>query len=547
MMKDDVRPIMPLSYKYFKQVTMSEKPSYSDLEKTVAALRAEMEKLKNDTLLHRIETGITSAEIREIKKAGDKYRELYENMSDWVYIHDMNGLFIENNFHFIRTLGYTPATLEGAGVKDLMPDKLKPGFDDYLKRIMENGKDSGLMKIVAADGSERVVEYNNVLVRNDGEAPYVQGLARDITARVEAEAALKKSEQKFRSILENIYEGYYEVDLAGNFTFVNRAICSILGYTEEELLGMNNRHYMDKENARKAFSAYNRILESGEPVGVIALELIRKDGRTRSVVSSVSLITSTGKKPVGFRGIARDVTDNKRLESDIRTFRKNASNAREVTILGLAKLSEYRDDDAGAHLERMREFAKILAQELAVHKKHKDYITDKYIEDIYLSSILHDIGKVGIPDAVLLKPGKLSIEEFEIIKEHSRLGGDAIREIESKIVGESFLSLAKEIAYYHHERWNGKGYPKGLKGEEIPLSARIVALADVYDALTSKRVYKEAFTHEEAIKIIVAERGRQFDPDVVDAFMARNKDFSAIRKKLEDREIESLDMKLCRA
>ncbi len=363
----------------------------------------------------------------------------------------------------------------------------------------------------------------------------------------EIQAALKRSEQKFGSILENIYEGYYEVDLAGNFTFVNRAICSILGYAEQELLGMNNRDYMDEHNAKKAFKAYHGILETGDPIGGIALNLNRKDGQTRNVVVSVSLISDTEKNPAGFRGIARDVTDNKRMESDIRMFRKNAGNAREVTILGLAKLSEYRDDDAGAHLERMRECTKILAQELSAHKKYKGYITEKYIEDIYLSSILHDIGKVGIPDAVLLKPGKLTIEEFEIIKGHSRLGGDALSEIESKIEGESFLTLAKEIAYYHHERWNGKGYPKGLSGDAIPLSARIVALADVYDALTSKRVYKEAFTHEESIKIIVSERGRQFDPDVVDAFMARNKDFSAIRKKLEDREIESLDMKLCRA
>ncbi len=413
-----------------RQVTMSAKPSYSDLQKTVATLQAETEKLKNELLLLKTEKGVSGSETQGVK---------------------------------------------------------------------------------------------------------------------EAEEALKRSEQKFRSILENIYEGYYEVDLAGNFTFVNRTICSILGYTEQELLGMNNRDYMDEHNARKAFKAYNGILESGEPSGVIALNLTRKDGQIRHVVVSVSLISDGDKNPAGFRGIARDVTDNKRLESDIRTFRKNASNAREVTILGLAKLSEYRDDDAGAHLERMREFTRILAQELSAHKKYKGYITEKYIEDIYLSSILHDIGKVGIPDAVLLKPGKLTPEEFEIIKAHSQLGGDALSEIESKIEGESFLTLAKEIAYYHHERWNGKGYPKGLAGDDIPLSARIVALADVYDALTSKRVYKSAFTHEEAIKIIVSERGRQFDPDVVDAFMARNKDFSAIRKKLEDREIESLDMKLCRA
>ncbi len=341
---------------------------------------------------------------------------------------------------------------------------------------------------------------------------------------------------KLRAILENICEGYYEVDIAGNFTFVNQAICLILGYTEAELLGMNNRNYMDKDNARKVFDVYHSILESRTPRDGIEFDLLRKNGETRSVVSSVGLILSSQEKPLGFRGIARDVTDRNRLENDLKTLMKNTKNAREVTILGLAKLSEYRDNDAGAHLERMREFTRILAQELSVHTKFKGYITEKYIEDIYISSILHDIGKVGIPDAVLLKPGKLTLEEFEIIKEHSRLGGDALSEIEAKIDGESFLSLAKEIAYYHHERWNGKGYPRGLKGDAIPLSARIVALADVYDALTSKRVYKEAFSHDEAIKIIVSERGRQFDPDVVDAFMARNKDFLAIRKKIDDPE-----------
>jgi response regulator RpfG family c-di-GMP phosphodiesterase len=286
------------------------------------------------------------------------------------------------------------------------------------------------------------------------------------------------------------------------------------------------------------------VFNTGEAVEGIEFDLKRKDGQIRSIVTSVTLIYSDEKKPVGYRGIARDVTERTKLENDIAVYRRKTQNAKEVTIMGLAKLSEYRDNDAGSHLERIREFSKIIAQELSGHKKYYGYITPKYVDDIYQSSILHDIGKVGIPDAVLLKPGKLSPEEFDIIKEHSRLGGDALSEIESKIDGESFLTLAKEIAYHHHERWNGKGYPNGLKGDEIPLSARIVALADVYDALTSKRVYKEAFSHEDAIKIIVAERGKQFDPDVVDGFMARNKDFFQIRHVLNQRDAESLGIKI---
>ena len=159
---------------------------------------------------------------------------------------------------------------------------------------------------------------------------------------------------------------------------------------------------------------------------------------------------------------------------------------------------------------------------------YKDYITEKYIDDIYQSSILHDIGKVGIQDSVLLKPGKLNPEEFDIIKRHTVLGGDALAEIESQIGGRSFLILGKEIAYYHHEKWDGTGYPDGLKGEDIPLSARMVAIADVYDALTTKRFYKEAFTHEKSREIIVGLKGSHFDPDVVDAFLANEKNFSRI-------------------
>ena len=204
---------------------------------------------------------------------------------------------------------------------------------------------------------------------------------------------------------------------------------------------------------------------------------------------------------------------------------QQVENARLITILALAKLAEYRDDETGFHLERIREYTKIIAEEMATMPKYVGYITPDYIEDLFQSSILHDIGKVGIPDAILLKPGKLTPEEFEKIKEHSMLGGDVLTDIEARINTRTFLTLGKEIAYYHHEKWNGKGYPKGLKGDDIPLSARIVSLADVYDALTSKRIYKEAMPHNKAKEIIVLEKKRSFDADVVDSFLARESDF----------------------
>jgi len=220
----------------------------------------------------------------------------------------------------------------------------------------------------------------------------------------------------------------------------------------------------------------------------------------------------------------------------------NVAKARTATILGLAKLAENRDNDTGAHLERIREYVKILTIELSNHPQYQSYITNKYVEDIFQSSILHDIGKVGIPDSILLKKGKLTASEYRIIKQHTIIGGNAIKSVESHVKEESFLTLGKEIAYFHHEKWDGSGYPKGLKGTKIPLSARIVALADVYDALTSKRPYKEAMTHDTAEKIIIEGKSIHFDPDLVEAFMVHAHEFDKIRKRLQENRLPKYEL-----
>jgi len=349
-----------------------------------------------------------------------------------------------------------------------------------------------------------------------------------INERRKAKEALMASEKKYRNILESIEEGYAEVDLKGNFTFFNDSVSRILGYSIDELMGMNNRKFTKPESARKLYKEFNKVYKTGKTSGVIENEVINKDGGVKYTEIVVSLIRNKDGMPTGFRGIARDVTERLKAEKERRELENKLHNARAATILGLAKLSEYRDKGTGAHLERIREYAKIIAREMAGLSVYKDYITEKYIDDIYQSSILHDIGKVGIQDSVLLKPGKLNPKEFDIIKQHTVLGGDALADIESQIGERSFLILGKEIAYYHHEKWDGTGYPDGLKGKEIPLSARVVAIADVYDALTTKRFYKEAFTHEKSREIIISLKGSHFDPDVVDAFLVNEKNFSRI-------------------
>ena len=361
-----------------------------------------------------------------------------------------------------------------------------------------------------------------------------------INKRKEAEQALKESEEKYRTILESMEEGYYEVDFDGKFTFVNDSMSSILGYPKKDILTIDYRHFMNEKNIRIVEDTFNTCRKSGDPVKAFDCEFNR-DGMVLFIEASVSLLNNGRDEPNGYRGIVRDRTEKKKLEMDLIESYKKLQNARAATILGLAKLAEYRDEGTGAHLERIREYAKRLAEEMAKNSRYKTIVTQDYIEDIFQSSILHDIGKVGIPDAILLKPGRLTDEEFEVIKRHTTMGGDAIGIIESRIKERSFLFMGKEIAYNHHEKWDGSGYPRGMKGEEIPLSARIIALADVYDALTSKRFYKEAYTHERSKDIIVDLKGSHFDPEIVEAFLILQAEFDTIRGEKFKEELELID------
>lgn len=204
------------------------------------------------------------------------------------------------------------------------------------------------------------------------------------------------------------------------------------------------------------------------------------------------------------------------------------SEVQSVMIETLGTLAEYRDPETGGHIKRTQNYVKALAIQLRKNQKYENLLSDENIELIYLSVPLHDIGKVGIRDDILLKPGKLTDEEFEIMKMHTVFGHETLKLAERKLKNNNFLRFANEVAYTHQEKWNGTGYPRGLKGEEIPLIGRIMALADVYDALISKRVYKRAMTHEEAKEIIIEGKNSHFDPDIVEAFLAVEETFKNI-------------------
>jgi putative two-component system response regulator len=208
--------------------------------------------------------------------------------------------------------------------------------------------------------------------------------------------------------------------------------------------------------------------------------------------------------------------------------------SRDLTIFALAKLAESRDPESGAHLERMREYCRLLAEELSRTPRFRDELDGDLIELLYLTTPLHDIGKVGIPDQVLLKPGRLTPDEFAIMQQHTLIGARTLEAVVSLNPDAQYLQIARDIALTHHERFDGKGYPHGLRGEQIPLCGRITAIADVYDALTSKRVYKPAFSHETAVQLIREGSGTQFDPLLVDAFLHLQDDFQLVRARYDD-------------
>ena len=205
---------------------------------------------------------------------------------------------------------------------------------------------------------------------------------------------------------------------------------------------------------------------------------------------------------------------------------------RELALFALAKLAESRDNETGAHLERVREYSRTIAHALLDREGYAGVVDADFVRNIYLTSPLHDIGKVGIPDSILLKPARLSDREFEIMKQHTTIGAATLDAVLQANPGVEFLRMSRDIALTHHEQWSGKGYPNGLSSEDIPLAGRIVALADVYDALTSRRVYKAAFPHETARSIIIEGRAEHFDPALVDVFLELETAFEDIRRRL---------------
>ncbi len=342
---------------------------------------------------------------------------------------------------------------------------------------------------------------------------------------------IEESELRYKKLYDNILDPVILLDHDGTILMANPHFYNFLKKRREDVAGMSFFDFVDDEDVARVKQDLLAGLMSGLDIKDFQFKMLDRNQKKADIECNAKTIDKDGQF-IGYQLVARDITRRNEMKSELVHSQKEINTSRTAAIFGLAKLVESRDHETGNHLERIREYTKIICEELAGYPEYANIISQDYTDDLYLSSILHDIGKVGIPDAILLKPGKLTPEEFNIMKFHSIIGGDALKDLESRIKGKTFLTIGREVAYYHHERWDGSGYPQGLKNSEIPLSAAIVALADVYDALTSKRCYKPSMTHEEARKIIFAEKGKHFAPSVVEAFAVQEHVFKKTRMSI---------------
>ncbi len=241
-----------------------------------------------------------------------------------------------------------------------------------------------------------------------------------------------------------------------------------------------------------------------------------------------------GEKKLGLQLVLRDISIRQELEQKVVTSLNRVRKMENAAILALAKLSEYRDVTPGNHLERIREYCRLLAMELSRRPEYADELSQNFIQNLFQGAILHDIGKVAVPDEILNKKTPLTPEEESLLRLHTRRGGEVINTMMEGIQNSGFLTIAQNIAYFHHERWDGRGYPQGLRGEKIPIEARILAVADTYEELTASLAQEKRASHAQAVQMITEEVGHQFDPTIVDAFLLIQDSFNWIRQTLAE-------------
>lgn len=371
------------------------------------------------------------------------------------------------------------------------------------------------------------------------EQDYRRLLEEQVEERTRELAERTKELARANEFLQGILDSSTRVaivltDFENKVMFWNTGAENIYGYSAEEMAGTSIfRLFPPDDGTWKTIDRLGALMRSETDTVQENVKQVAKDGRILTVSMVVSSMREASGQVRGILGLGLDVTNEVSLHEELLGSYKLIKKIQGASIFALAKLAESRDGETAFHLERLQEYCRTLCTRLRERERFKEQMTDQFIEDLVQCSVLHDIGKVAIPDSILFTRAKFGLDEYEIMKQHAIHGGRALEEAAEKVgAGESFLSMGKDVAYFHHERWDGTGYPFGLKDNEIPLSARIVAIADVYDALTTERRYKRAYSHEEAREVILMEKGKQFDPELVDVFVEAEQQFREIRDRV---------------
>jgi PAS domain S-box-containing protein len=465
------------------------------------------------------------------------YDLLFNNAGDALVSVDLTGRILAANPSYYRLIGAerdkAPRTL-----RELFASTRE--FEERAVRLLEAGSlFNSEIHIRTADGQlKRVLDTSWVTRDEKGVVSGYTCQMRDITYLKNLEQRLEIAERNYIKLFGTVLSSIVIVDPDGIILNWNFGAEELYGYRWEEVVGRVFDEVVGLPPERPPMAAIMAMAaDNGGRLVETGVSRTCKGGAQRFVYVAYRELRNSLSELLAYSIEERDLTESVRLEQKLKESFERIKKTQLATIRGFAKFTELRDNETKSHLDRISNYARVLASRLRENPRYANYITDGYIEDLCLSAILHDVGKVGVADSILVKPGKLTPEEYTKMKEHARLGGDALSVIDDELREESFLTLGKEIAYHHHEWWDGSGYPDGRKGDQIPLSARIVALADVYDALTTERPYKQAFSHEDAVGIIGKERATHFDPDIVDVFLRHHETFNRIKlfREFEER------------
>jgi len=443
----------------------------------------------------------------------ERNRKYIDNAPDAILITDKDGKYTQVNPAAAAMLGYTREELTSLGIADITPEEDREATEQGFKLLAENGRESRKTVLLKKNG-----DLVNVLLEAVA-LPEAQFMAffKDITK----EEALAGEKEQYYSAFQSTSQPIIISRADGSIITVNRAFTEMYGYVREEVVGQNprilnpgkdvyfNLGYTEDEYAALFEGLWKCVLDPSIRTWEGVVINRKKNGSLVWVNLIVNAVFGQTGKIASFIALPIDITNSRELED----------RSRLQLYKTIADLAELRDDDTGNHMRRVGIFTRLIAKACGMN--------EKFCADIELFSPMHDIGKVGILDSILQAPRRLTPEEFEIMKTHALLGHTIFREKKG-------FEMAAELTLSHHEKFDGTGYPSGISGNDIPLSARITALADVYDALRSARPYKEPWTHEEALAEITAGSGNHFDPDLVDIFLDQHIRIEAVFKELMD-------------